>query len=167
MNTRGQVNVGMIIVVAVSLIVGAILLTAVAQQVGESTNTVAIENRSLDTIAAGTAQYLTDIKSISDVKIFNATGDVEVPSSNYTVTNNVIDPTTGGLCVNVTPIVTGLNNTWSGAWTIDGTAQPLGYVTDSGGRAVAGLIVILFALAIAVIALSPTIRSGILQMMGR
>ncbi len=87
-----------------------------------------------------------------------------IGSGNYTITNNVIDPTTGGLAVRVDPNAT---VGWNFGWQISGTAQPLTYVPDSGSRAVTNLIVIFFALAVMVAALEPTIRMKILEMFGR
>lgn len=169
MNKKGQMNLGgMIIVVAITLIVGMILFQAIAQQVGSSTNTVALANQSLTGAAVNdTAQYITNCRALSDVKVFNATGDVEVGSGNYTITNNVIY--NGALAVQIVP---GVSATPAlgykvGVWTIDGTCQPLDYIADSGGRAMANLIVIMFALAVLVVALTPTLRSGIMEAFGK
>lgn len=170
MNDRGQMNsVSMILVVAITLIVGIVLFQVIAQEVGGSTSTQAIANQSLGNLDNDTVLYVTNCRALSDVAIFNATGDEEVASSNYTVTNNVIHPTTGALTVSVTPTVTaGYLSAWDvGTATIDGTCQPLDYIASSGGRAMASLIVIFFALAIAVVAISPTLRSGLVNMVKR
>lgn len=169
MNNKGEMNyVGLIIVVAITLVVGLILFQAIAQEAGKATNTETVANLSMaSNPVAGTAQYITSYKAITGVVIFNATGDVAVPSSNYTVTNNVIDPVTGQLSVNVTPVV-GLNNTWTGgAWQISGTGQTPTYISDSGARAITGLIAIFFALAVLVIALVPTLRNDFMDMIGK
>lgn len=165
MNKKGEVGVGMIVLVAVTLIVGVILFTAIAQEVGTATSTVTLANQSGNSLAtAGNSIYLTDYRSLSSVVIYNATGTL-VPAANYTVTNNVIDPTTGGLSVQIT---TGAVSEHAGdAVNISGTAQPVTYIADGGARAVALLISIFFALAVAIVALEPTLRSGVLQMMGR
>lgn len=172
MNRKGEntmAGVGMFMGVFVLVIVGIALFQASAQNVGEVSDLATIVNQSLPaTVVAGEAQYITNFKLISDVKVFNETNDVEVPASNYTLTNNVLDPATTGLSVNVTPIVTGFNSSfYSGVWTIDGTAQPLGYIPEGGARSVASLIAIFFALVIAVVALQPTLRSNVLSMVGR
>ncbi len=168
MNKKGESDIGFgaLIVVFMAIIVGVVFFQVIAQEVGRSTNTVTLENVSLGSAAVDdTAQYL-NYRALSGVVIFNATGDVPVPTSNYTVTNNVINPTTGALSVSITP------NTPSagyelGVWTVDATAQPTTYVAESGGRAVVGLITIFFALAIAIVAIEPTLRSRILESMGR
>ena len=45
--------------------------------------------------------------------------------------------------------------------------QPDGYSTSGGARSVAGIIIILFAVSIAVVALMPTVGSKIIESMGR
>ena len=172
MNKKGEVNMfGIILVSFMAIIVGVILFQVIAQTVGDSTNTVSVVNESLDTVVNGTLQYLTDYRSISSVVILNETdpsgftaNETLLTSGNYTITNNVIHPTTGDLCVSIEP--TASANVKS-AWQVSATAQPLTYIADSGGRAMAALIVIFFALAVAVIALEPTLRSGVLDAIGK
>lgn len=164
MNNKGQTGVGAILIVAMTLIVGVILFTSIAQQVGPSLETVAVANQSIDTVVNDTAQYLTDYRSISGVVIFNETGDAIVPTSNYTITNNVIHPTTGALCVSILPSTT---PDYKSAWQVSGTAQPLTYIDDAGGRAIAGLIAIFFALTVLVVALTPSLRGGLMDLIGK
>lgn len=162
MDKKGQMGLGLIIIIAVTLIVGAVFLQSAAQQVGNSVNTISVANESIATVVNGTAQYLTNYRYIEDVVIYNETGDIIISSGNYTITNNVVY--NGGLAVEILPDA---SDGFKSAWQVSGTAQPLTYIPDSGTRAIAGLIVILFALAIAVVALTPTLRSGVMQMMGR
>lgn len=167
MNKKGQVGFGLIMVSFIAIIVGVILFQTIAQQVGETTNTIDIVNESLGVAAAtDTAQYLTNYRALSDVVIFNATEDAIVPAGNYTVANNVVY--NGALTVSITPSddleVMGYD---SGIWTVSGTAQPLTYIPDSGARVMASLIVIFFALLVAVVALEPTLRSGALDLIGK
>ncbi len=167
MNKKGEVNMfGIILVSFMAIIVGVVLFQVIAQEVGSSTNTVAVVNESLGIAENATTVYLTDYRSISDVVIYNASGTEIVPANNYTVTNNVLDDDQA-LSVSVLP--DGSNDAaFQGyTWTISGTAQPVTYIADSGGRAVASLIVVFFALAIAVIALEPTLRSGVIDLVGR
>lgn len=168
MNKKGQMSngLGIILIVAITLIVGVVLFQVIAQEVGKSTNTVAVVNVSLGDASNATTVYLTDYRSISDVVIYNESGDAIVPAGNYTVTNNDLN-TDQELCISVLP-TTGVYEAFDGwEWTISGTAQPVTYIADSGGRAIASLIVIFFALAIAVVALVPSLRSGILSMLGK
>jgi hypothetical protein len=150
------------------LVVGAILLQASAQNVGQVRDLVTVANESLGTMTNGTALYVTNCKVLSSVIIFNATGDVTIPAGNYTLTNNVVY--NGQEAVKVDPLIDaggralGYNK---GTATYDGVCQPLTYDPSSGGRAVAYVIIIMFALAIAVVALTPTLRSGVMEALGR
>jgi predicted Kef-type K+ transport protein len=165
MNSRGQMTVGMIIVLAVTLIVGLVLFQVIAQNVGETTNTVALENQTLADLTNGTLVYVTNCRALSDVAIFNATGDVEIPSDEYTVTNNVVY--NGALAVSILPDVDITKGYDVGVTTIDATCQPLTYAAESGSRAMLNLIVIFFALAIAAVALYPVYGSKLMEMFGK
>jgi len=166
MNNKGEVKVGLIIIVAITLIVGVIFFQVIAQQVGESTTLWTIENQSLGAVTnisfGGDPLYMTNCKSMSDVIIFNATEGFTIGTGNYTLTNNVVHD--GDLTVEISPEATdemGLN---VGSWTIDGTCQPTTYISNSGGRAIAGLIAIFFALAVLVVALVPTLRNEFMEL---
>lgn len=159
---KGQIGIAEILTVFIAILVGVILFQTVAQQVGTTTNTVALANHSLDTVVNGTAQYLTDYQAISGVVVYNETGDVIVGSGNYTITNNVVY--NGALAVMIMPDA---SDGWKSAWQVSGTAQPLTYIADSGARSVTGLIVIFFALLVAAIALSPVFSSRVLESLGK
>jgi hypothetical protein len=152
-------QIGTLILTAVALIVGVILLTASSQQVGDVTNTVTLENVSLGAaVSNGVAQYIDDCRLISGVVVYNETNDVTVPADNYTITNNVVDGN-GNLAISVTPTV--VAHTEKGIWMIDATTcQPTTYDDSSGGRAIAGIIIIMFAIALAIIALYPTLKEA-------
>jgi len=165
MNNRGQmVAVGSIIVIALAVIVGAILFQASAQNVHTVRNTVAIANESF--AAANNTLYYpisADYKACSDVVIYNNTADVIIGAGNYTVTNNVL--VNGAERISVA--VNYSNAAYAGdGWNISCTAQPAAYA-DSGGRAMAGLIIIFFALAVGLIALWPILKSDVLKMVSR
>ena len=157
MNDKGQAQVGLLIVIAITIILGAIFLQAIAQTVGESTNTIAIANESLTTVANGTAQYL-DYRALSSVVVYNATSDTLMDASNYTVTNNFVNPTTGALSVRIVPHYAA--TTYISAWEVSGTAQPTTYIADSGGRAMAALIVVMFALAVLAAVIAPVVKES-------
>ena len=164
MNNKGQVGVGAILIMAISVIVGVILFTAVAQQVGSSTSTVTI-NKSTGTVVNETAVYLLEYRSISSVVVYNETGGAVIAAADYVLTNNVIDPTTGGLSVRIVPEFASNNSKY--IWYVTGTAQKTDYIADNAGRAIAGLIAVFFALAIAVVAITPSLKSGLLDLVGR
>lgn len=163
MDKKGQldISVGLLLMTSIAIIVGLILFQTIAQQVGVSTNTQTITNRSLGVVNNLTTYYI-PYRSISDVIIVNNTGALPILAVNYTVTNEVINPADGSLSVSIKPLST---IDWTGyTWKISGTVQPQTYIADSGARSVAGMIAVFFALAIAVVALEPTLRSKIIDM---
>ena len=151
---EGMGGVGGLVMLAMLIIVGAILLQASAQNISTVVNTDAVANKSLGTASNSTAIYLTDYKSISNVVIYNYTGNAIIPATNYTVTNNV--PYNGGVAVKVQPNAT---VAYSGVvWNISGTAEPTAYA-DSAGRSITSLIVILMGLAMAAIAIGYAVKN--------
>ena len=161
MNNKGQ-SMQTLIIVFMALIVGVILFQTIAQNIGSSVNTGYIANTSLSTVVNGTAQYLTDYRAISDVIIINETGNVVISSGNYTITNNVVH--NGALAVEIMP---NAEDAYISAWKVSGEVQPLTYIDDAGGRSMASLVVIFFALAVGLIALYPVYESKILELVGR
>ena len=167
MNKKGEeIGIGLIIVVAMIAIIGAVFLQAIAQQVGDVTNTVDVANASISNTNGTTIANLLQLsgKFASSVVVYNATNDTLILSGNYTIHNNQVinGVETAGINVS-TGEAGGIDD---GAWQISYTYQPTTYA-DSAGRAVANIIVIFFALAIAVAMLIPTMRSKILDSMRR
>lgn len=163
MNNKAQ-TMGMMIGVFMTVIVGIILFTAVAQQTGESTQTDAISNLTLGTITNGTTYYFADYRSITGATVYgNGSVPVELSSGNYTITNNVINPTTGALSVSLEPA----SEYTATGWNISGTGQRTTYIADSGARSVTALIAIFFALAVLVASLIPSVRGGLADLMKR
>lgn len=163
-NRKGQMGgkeIGGLILVAIAVIVGVIMLQASAQQIDTVTSRSTVANESTSAVN-GTTAYLTNYKSCTDFILFNATGDVTIPASNYTVTYNVINPSTGLPAVSLL-IWVGHTESDSGyaapGSTFDGSCESLTYDSSSGGRAIAGIILIFFALAIATVALLPALRN--------
>lgn len=163
-NKKGQ-TVGTFIVLILGIITCVVLLVAVAQQKGNITDTIAYENVSVAAnVVNGTTQYVTQCRALNNVLIFNATGDIQIPSTNYTLTNNVVY--NGQLAVSILPNALddadfGYN---AGKWTIDGTCEPLTYDENSAGRTIIDLVVLLSALALVVFVLE---KSGVTNLFGR
>ena len=157
---KGQLGFGAILIAFIGVIVGITLFVVVAQTIGTSTSTVAIVNQSLGTVSNSTTAHLTNMRSISNVVVYNSTTQV-VAAANYTVTNNVVN--NGALTVSFLAINT--TGYTGNTWYISGTAEPTDYVGGAAGS-IALLIPIFFALLIAVIALEPTLRGGLKDLMG-
>ena len=162
MNKKGQISLGIIIAVFVGVLVGAIFLQIIAQQVGDSINTVTLVNQTNTAGANGEVFNITGYKALSDVVIHNASGGEVIAAGNYTVTNNVVR--NGELVVSITVDDAEYE---SMNWNVSGTAQPTTYISESGGRAVAALITIMFALAVLVVSLTPVMRDKLIDMMRR
>ena len=142
---------GCIIVVAVSIIVALVVFQVIASYVGTSTTTVSQVNNSR---TAPTSGSCTDIQGFQEVigtyQIVN--GSSVVPTSNVSVRNivGVDGQLTASLCTHDPIYSNKLVN-------VTATYGPDGYISDSSGRSVTGLIVLLSALAIFVFAI-PNIR---------
>lgn len=148
-------NVGGLILIAIAVIVGLILLQASAQNIGDVTNTISVANQSETLAANGESIYIEEYRALSNVVIINSTGEEVIGAGNYTVTNNVINPTTGALSTQITTDDAEYAEETVG---VSGTAQPLTYDNSSGGRAIAGLIVLLMALAIMLVVVAGGVK---------
>ena len=143
---------------AIALIVGAILLQGSAQNVGTATNTIVLQNKSLGTVTNSSTAYLTDYRALGGtIVVTNSTNGAVIASSNYTITNNVVY--NGQLAVKVTATANDGDGFTGAVWQINSTAaQPLGYIGDAGSRSIAGLIVLLMALAMAAVAIGYAVK---------
>ncbi len=164
MNKKGQVELGAILSVFIMVLVGLILLVASAQQVGDTTNTVDIVNDSLSSTNGTTLAALPQLngKFASDVVVFNGSDDLIIDAGNYTVLNNQVINGVETAAINVTASIAG--GIQIQAWNISYTSQPTTYISNSGGRAIAGIIIIFFAIAIAIVTLQPTLKNKILDL---
>jgi len=165
MNKKAQMEgIGSFIVVFLTLLVGIILFTAIAQESGKATTLDSYSNVTVTLPASDGSIYLTNIRAISDVVINNESVAGIIPASNYTIENNVVN--NGALAVRLT---LGPDSPWSAIdANITGTTQPLTYIPDSGARSMVPLIAIFFALALVVVALVPTMQNDFVKgMIGR
>jgi uncharacterized membrane protein len=159
MNKKGQMgDLGGLLMVFIAAIVGVTLFITVAQIVGTTTSTVAVANDSLGVVLNDSVIYLNKYQAISGVVIWNATSSV-VADTEYTVENNVVY--NGALAVRVTVDADDADDETGNEWFISGTAEPAGYISGAG-RQMALLIPLMFALAIALIVLTPTIKNKLM-----
>lgn len=165
MKKKAQMEgMGLILATFISIVVGVILFQAIAQNVGESTNTVAVSNQSLGTVLNNSVIYITNYKSISGVVIYNSTTSV-VADTEYTIANDQVY--NGALAIKVTVDADDGDSQTGNEWFISGTAEPLTYISDSGSRSMAMLIVIMFALALVAVALYPVYKGGLANLLGK
>lgn len=155
MNKRGadSMGLGMIIMIFISVLIGAIFLTTIAQEVGKTTNTVQVNNLTITAPGNGGTFNITNYRAISSLVVKNTTTGQTVLGGNYTVTNNQV--LNGALVTQFT-----VDDAEIAGWGLNLTfvGQPLTYIPDSGGRALASLIVIMFALAILVVSMTPVLK---------
>lgn len=162
MNRQGQMDLGVILIVFITVIVSVVLFTTAAQLIGDSTNTVTVANITFETPANGTAGNIFG-KSWTSLVVYNATDDFLIDSNNYTLANNQV--VNGVLTATLTPDA---SIEWADFdWHLSGVVEPTTYISSGGGRAIANIIVVFFALAIVVVALSPTFRNKALDFVSR
>lgn len=161
----------------VAIIVGIALLQASAGFVGQ-TSTTYVYNSSLPSgveasagytpPAASACAYITGQNLLSTPTVVNRTGAEAGAdcATNFTFTDEAVNPSSGvqqiKICTNalwITQACSKLNITY--------TYGPSGYIASSGGRSIASLILIFFGLAIAIAALIPSFRSGIVDLFNR
>lgn len=157
MNNKGQTGIGALLLVFVAVIVGVALFQSSAQSIGSAVNTVTLANTTIDTPANGTAYVFSGYRSLSSVVVYN--GSALVPSTNYTVANDQI--VNGLLVATITPTASAEYREYD--WNVSAIAQPDTYIADGGARSITSLVLVFSALAIAVVALVPSLRSGVLD----
>lgn len=166
---KGEIGIGTFVMAFIGIIVGVTLFLTIAQTVGNSTTTrvysSAVENYTFTIPANGSSVDWACQDLLTTPIVYNRSADHILGAGNYTVGER-ISPTTGVKTVYFQSNTVPANLQGAGA-NATFTCGPFGYINDSSARSVTGLITIMFALAIAVIALVPSLRSGILQMMGR
>lgn len=143
---------GTIVIVAVAIIIGVAFLTASAGYIGSATSTVSISNTTyvVTTGYNDLSGYQTIIGTYS---IYNTSAGTAIPVSNISIVDRV------GSDGQKTASVYVIDSKWNNNnISVVATLGPDGYIEDSSGRAVAGLIVIFTALAIAVVAMYPSIK---------
>lgn len=169
MNRKAQIGMGEILTVFIAVLVGVILFTASAQQIGEATNTITLTNVTFTGVANETESNIFG-KSWSNlvvINVTNATGGTEgiptIDSGNYTLANDQV--VNGELTATLTPDASigfaGFD------WQLSGIVQPTTYISSGGGRAIANIILVFFGLAIAIVTLFPTLRNKALDVIGK
>jgi len=169
---KDGINIAVIITIFIGVLVGLVLLPTTAQYVGITSNTIVQNSTSGQgtTYTAptwaegGTTIDLVGQELLSTPIVRNSTTDgIVFAAANYTIAEG-ISATTGLKSIQFTS-----NNA-----SLDGLTLNIsyeygadGYIDNGGGRAIAGLIPLFFALAIALIMLIPTARSKVLEMIGK
>lgn len=162
MDRKGQIAIGGLILLAITVIVGAVMLQGSAQNVGNVVNTYTSANVSFTLGANASTSDLTVCgqKNTSAVVIYVPTGDIVFThgvgtAGNYTVVQGTHSDGYPGPRI----YISGLNATWAGAAVnVSCTYQPDGYTEDAGARGMTNLIIIMTALAIAVVGIGYAVK---------
>lgn len=157
---KGQAGVGMLILGAIAVIVALVLFQASADNVekGTRTNTGLVTVNNATYTMAAAVNGITEVAGqelVGSVGLTNKTaGQTQIQASNYSVAECVrTSDGLKGICLKV------LDDDYASAnVNITYTYYPDGYIDDAGGRAVAGIIILLAAIAIG-ITLLPIIRN--------
>ena len=159
MDNKGQ-TMGIILMAFLGVIVGLVLFQASAGQVGRTHIQVVLVNGTYTSGANGASVDLIGQELLSTPYVINQSAPVNV-GGNFTIYEGV-SPTTGVKTIRMKTI----NETWaSKGINVSYTYGADGYIEDSGTTAIAGLVVIFAALAVAMVVLVPTLRSGVLDLM--
>jgi len=159
MNKQGKVNFGFgnLIVAFVLIIVGMAFFLTISQTLGGVTETYTSINETF-TATASSVQNLRGQAVTETISVTNQTSGTEIPSTLYTISNNqVVD---GLLTATVTINATGEDV--GAGWNLSYGYEPEGYI-GGASRSIALIIPIMFALAIVVIAIVPSLRSEVLS----
>ena len=166
MNTRGQAannEIGQVIGIAIIAIVGIVLLIASAQNIHPTINTELVNNSVITMGAIDGVSILPGQAVLSSgLNVTNTTGTTLTRDLNYSIANNQV--VNGALTATITALVNGTNDT---TINFTGTVEPDGYSSSSGARSIAGIIILLFGLGIAIVMLEPTLRSGVFKALGK
>ncbi|KKL85336.1 hypothetical protein LCGC14_1955780 [marine sediment metagenome] len=155
MNKKGQSQVpqiGVFIGLFIVLLVGLILLQSSAQNVGDVVNTVSVVNDTFAAPANGASANLQGRAAASFVAI-NASGGEIIAAGNYTVNDNQV--VNGVVQVTLTVDDTQYQSI---NWNVSYVYEPETFIGSSGGRALANLIILMFAIALVVLSILPVVR---------
>lgn len=163
-NNRGQITITTFLVAFIGIITALVLFQGLSPFIGSTTGTQTLTNGTY-TIANGSTVDLVGQELLSTPVVTNDTELSLIAAANYTIDEGV-SATTG---------LKTIQFTWASDSEIAGQTPVNisynygadGYIESSGGRSIALLIPLFAALAIFVIALSPTLRSGIIERFGK
>ena len=145
MNKIGSIAaVGSLIVLFVGVIVALSLYSGgITSNIGSVTQTRTVSTNTTITFPANGVFLALNGQAISNLVVTNASGGAVVPATNYTITN--YDVSTGTLAGGIK----GKSGFYNGqSVNVTYVYEPVGYATDSGSRAMVGLIAVFAALGV-------------------
>lgn len=145
MNKRGQV--GAFVTLAITAIVVLVLIPTIAQYVGQTTETGTITYQVTPAAASASIdltgqEYMSTATVVNESDAFDCSGNVSIAEG--------VSPRTGTKRIIMTSDAT-ISSIYCSTLNVSYDYAPEGYIDDAGGRGLAGLIVIMAALALAVV----------------
>ena len=153
-----------IFIIFIGAIITIVLLGSIADQIFGETNTITITNVTVTAAAVNTTLDITGRDILTIIEIYNATNaTIQSYIGNGTNIQSGISTTTGLRSVQFILNDTGAGPSIAGTTVnISYTANPDGYLSDSGSRSIANLIPLFSALAILIFLLVVLIKEGTL-----
>ncbi len=161
MNKKGQSQVsqiGVFIGLFIVLLVGLILLQSSAQQVGDVVNTVTLTVNQTITAPANGAAINLNGRAVSSFVAFNLTNGTVghtllITSGNFTILDNQV---VNGLLTARLQVDDALYE--NEEWNVTYIYEPETFIGSSGGRALANLIILMFAISLLIISILPVVK---------
>lgn len=166
MDKRGEkvgLGLGTFLSLFIAVLVGLVLIPAVGVFTGQATNT---NTNSNETITAPDVNVTIDITGqslLNTAIVFNGSSQVQLASSDFRIDEGV-STNTGLLSIQYTSLSAPFANRTVNL-TYDFGAD--GFVDNAGARSLVGLIILFMALSIAIIALSPIMKNGLFDLVGK
>ncbi len=151
MERKGQVGVGGMLMLAITIIVGLVILSGTFGFIGQTTSPSVNINQTINTGLPGTFVDLTGQELLSTPIVVNRTGQQVIDAGNYTITEG-ISSVTGMKRVRFSLTAAGGASGWNSSnVNVSYSYGQEGYIDDAGGRGVASLILLMSFLALIVV----------------
>jgi hypothetical protein len=151
---KGEIGLGVILAVAIAVIMALVLFQNIASNVEQGTQAVKGTTTSTNYLITGvlnTNVELVGQELVSVTIVTNRTGGNTIPAVNYTVAECVrTSDGMKGICYKA--LANAGPDRADGPLNITYVYYPAGYIDDSGARSLAGIIILLTAIGIAMIA---------------
>lgn len=163
MKRKGQLGIGVFLMAFIAIIAGLALFQGLGPFIGQTTGSVDMRNRTFTMPAVGSTTDLVGQELLGTPIVINASTGLVVPSTNYTIAEG-LSSVDGLKRIRLTSL---------GGWSNDDNINVSylygaeGYIDSGGGRSIALLIPLFFGLAIALIALTPSLREKFMDMIGK
>lgn len=163
MNNKGEMNgLGTILIAFVAVLIGVAFFGSIGSIIASTTggSLVSVVNETITSPALDGTLDLAGQELVGTPTVQAANDStLVIPTTNYTITEGVGSDGLKGLIYTTKDATFAANSL-----NVSYDYYPDGYIDSSGGRSLALLIPIFLALAIALAALVPALRSGVLDM---